>query len=149
MAVDIRKRLPDVSRISIPFQWVPTKVLMDLPAADFWGESLNDPAEGECDCGDPAHTRESGDTNADSKRADSGYVDLLESIERDGWVDPVYVDDATSGGDGGMRRYTGSDRALGNGHHRVVCAVDLGYTHVPVTFDPTHQWESNEDVCAH
>lgn len=148
MAVDIRKRLPDVSGITIPFQWVPTKVLMDLPAADFWGESLNDFAEGECDCGNPAHTREPGETNADSKRADYGYDDLLESIESEGWVDPVYVEDPVLG-DGSMRRYLNGERGLGNGHHRVVVAFDLGYTHVPVTFNPQHQWDSNCDVSAH
>lgn len=68
--------------------------------------------------------------NRDHKRRDQGYEDLVESIRTEGFYDPVFL-------------YEDSPETLGNGHHRVVAAYDLGYTHVPVTSNPDVQWDTN------
>lgn len=129
--IDIRKSLPDVSGIDIPFYWLPVQVALDMPAADYNGETLRD------------------EYNAEDKRNDGdGFEDLRDSIVEDGWLDPVSVDvpDETGKGNGRwyqFTKYVAPDwdrRALGNGHHRVLAALDLGYTHIPATADPVQAW---------
>lgn len=120
----LTKRLPSVDNINpyVDWVWIPVQVAMSLPAADFHGESLTE------------------NDNADDKRLDPGYAKLLKSIEEDGFMDPVYVGD---GERDEMERYHGSKHGLGNGHHRVVAAFDLGYTHLPAHSDPYSQWSES------
>lgn len=64
----------------------------------------------------------------DNKRADYGYVKLRENIRQNGMETPVLVYDDT----------------IENGYHRVAVAVDLGWTHVPVTGDYEVGWSGTE-----
>lgn len=112
------QRLPKTDAIDIPFEWLSVDYVMSLPSADFYAEGLT--------------TEE----NRDSKRSDSQYRNLKSSIREFGFTDPIYVYRQHESG------YTGREK-LGNGHHRVVAAHDLGYTHIPVTRDDDYQWESS------
>lgn len=125
----LTKRLPKVDNVSIEFVWAPTRVLFEvLPSAD----SGTYPNTKE---GDPVSKF------AAHKRADDGYGELVESIREQGFFDPVHVGDLTSYG-------VNMEHGLGNGNHRVVAAHDLGYTHIPVTFDDRHMWGDNGPVRA-
>lgn len=118
----LQKRLPSVEYVNddVNWFWIPVQVAMNLPAADFFGDTLAN--------------------NADRKRRDYAYDELLDSIREDGFMDPVYVGD---GEYDEMECYHNSLHGLGNGHHRVVAAFDLGYTHLPAHSSPYHQWEEN------
>lgn len=120
----LQKRLPSIEYVNddVDWFWIPVQVAMNLPAADFYGESL---AEND---------------NADDKRCDARYGNLLDSIRADGFMDPVYVGD---GEYDEMERYHSSKHGLGNGHHRVVAAFDLGYTHLPAHSSPYYQWNES------
>lgn len=56
-----------------------------------------------------------------AKRPANDYKDLVDSISQHGFRYPVYIDPQM--------------RELKNGHHRLLVALDLGFTHVPVTYD--------------
>jgi hypothetical protein len=63
------------------------------------------------------------------KREDGSYKALLEHLEEGGgFNDPVQFPSGNCGG-------------LGNGHHRVIAALDAGFTHVPAWLD----WGSDYD----
>jgi hypothetical protein len=66
------------------------------------------------------------------KRRDEHYARLVKDLHDQGFLSPVLVD-----------KYEGVDH-LGNGHHRVVAAYDLGLTHVPVTRNQDVGWEMVE-----
>lgn len=111
--------VPDASQIDIPFEWMSVEYLMNLPSGDFDGESLTD------------------NDNHEGKRNDRWYEKLLCSLTEDPWLDPVAIR---------ILHYRGPE--LGNGHHRVVAAFDIGYTHIPVTTDPDYQWRESSEIRA-
>lgn len=55
----------------------------------------------------------------EGKRGDASYRRIVRDLEN-GW---------------GLRHAVGWTGKLGNGHHRVTAAFDMGYTHMPVVFD--------------
>lgn len=67
-----------------------------------------------------------------SKQGDEGYEKLRDDLKITGWLDPVYI-------------YR-DEEELGNGHHRVVAAFDIGYTHIPVTRNRYYGWRESSDV---
>lgn len=120
--------LPKSSGIRIPFEWTPIEEILEASSVDFPDEGLYY------------------EENQDRKRNDPGYAELLHDIMQKGILDPVffgaYYDDPEFLGE-----YAEYDdvpaRELGNGHHRVVACLDLGYTHVPTTDDHTFQWRES------
>jgi hypothetical protein len=108
-------RYPATTFIDVPFEWVRLDYLLSLPSVDFHEDGL------------------STEFNREIKRSDWNYEALLNDIAENGYMNPVFV----YGEDNGF--YPGKE-TLGNGHHRVVAAFDLGYTHVPVTRDEDDQW---------
>lgn len=58
----------------------------------------------------------------EDKRADTWYDDVCESLEKLGWVRPLsfWVHDVTG------------ETHLGDGHHRLAAAIDLGIEAIPV-----------------
>ena len=110
---------PATDLIRIPFEWVSVDYLMSLPSIDFGTEGLVD------------------EWNREHKRSDGGYQELLSDIADNGFMDPVYVYPV------GPDNWDPHQEQLGNGHHRILAAYDLGYTHVPVTQDEDYQWESS------
>jgi len=114
--------LPDVSHIDVPFEWYEVTYLMSIPSVDFDEAGL---------------TLE---TNRAHKRNDYQYEWLMEDIKENGFYNPVFV-------------YPPHERIwadnvgeeLGNGHHRVLAAFDLGFTHVPVTHDSDIQWSTSRN----
>ncbi len=107
--------LPNVNGVKIPFEWVSVEHLLNIDSVDF-DEGLRT------------------ERNRRQKRDDWHYPGLVESIREDGFHDPVF-----------LHRYDGLPDELGNGHHRVLAALDLGYTHVPVTSNHRYQWETSVD----
>jgi hypothetical protein len=115
---------PKVDNITIPFDWERVDYLMSLESVDFPGEP-------------EAMAQES---NRQSKRRDWQYESLLEDIEEQGFLDPIFVYAP------GTRWVKDNPdyEVLGNGHHRLVAAFDLGYTYVPVTRDLDEQWRNSD-----
>jgi hypothetical protein len=138
MAVDIRKRLPDVSGMYAPFVWIPTQVMLDMPSGDNYGAERTRATHGEY--GPVAGI-------ARQKASDEGFGNLCESLA-DGWLDPVcmnvhsgsYRPNSVGPDDGG------DTRVVNNGNHRIVAAAKLGFTHVPVTYDQDYRWLHSSDV---
>lgn len=112
--------IPQTHRIEGKFIWVEVEFLIQIFSVDFYETGL------------------STEYNRDRKRSDTGYVDLLRDIQEHGYINPVfmYSPDGSSWDDD-------VPYALGNGHHRVVAALDLGYTHIPVTIQQYRQWDSD------
>jgi hypothetical protein len=111
---------PRTGRIDIPFEWRKVSDLLNLPSTDFGSQGLR-----------PEYNRE-------VKRADPGYQDLLESIRENGFLDPIFVHPPHK-----RKAYDNPGEELGNGHHRLVVALDLGYKWVPVTYDMDEQWRES------
>lgn len=107
---------PRTDLISVPFEWVRVDYILSLPSVDFGEEGLSTEA------------------NREWKRSDWRYDELVEDIRENGYMDPVFLHE------GFAWSYFTETETLGNGHHRVVAAVDLGYTHIPVTRDDDDQW---------
>lgn len=108
--------LPRIDNVKIPFEWVAVDYLLSIDSVDF----------------DHGLRPES---NRRMKRDDYHYSGLVESIRQDGFHDPIFV-----------YGHETVPEELGNGHHRVLAGLDLGYTHVPVTRDRIHQWETSVSV---
>ena len=66
----------------------------------------------------------------DVKRLDSWYPALLLKVEREGLISPLCCNEAGF---------------LTDGHHRVACAVDLGWTHVPLIQDGGCHYDDPSD----
>lgn len=111
---------PRTTGIDIPFEWRRVSDLLDLPSTDFGPEGLS------CEY------------NREEKRADYGYQDLLESIRDKGFLDPIFVHPPNN-----RKAYDNPVEELGNGHHRLLVALDLGYEWVPVTYDDDEQWRTS------
>lgn len=110
--------LPKTDLIQIPFTFEPVNYLLNLPSSDFDADGLSE------------------ERNREEKRSDWDYWRLKRNIAENGYMDPVYL-------------YTElGEEHLGNGHHRVVAAYDLGYSHVPVTRDENYQW-SESGITSH
>lgn len=112
-ALDTR-RLPNVDNITIPFEWERVDYLLSIPSVDFGTAGLTE-------------------RNRQYKRSDWRYNDLVEDLQDQGYLDPIFVWAPGT-------NWRSSGEVLGNGHHRLTAAKDLGYTHVPVTRDPDEQW---------
>lgn len=112
-------RYPVTDLIQVPFEWRSVDELMSMPSGDFGPDGMSD------------------EWARSYKRSDSGYEALRQDIEDNGFMDPVYVQPPMS--------ILGIEfpEMLRNGHHRVVAAFDLGYTHVPVTVDEDDGWETS------
>jgi hypothetical protein len=117
---DMTNKHPRTNGIDIPFEWRKVSDLLNLPSTDFGSQGLR-----------PEYNRE-------DKRADPGYQDLLESIRDKGFLDPIYVHPPHT-----RRAFDNSGEELGNGHHRLLAALDLGYEWVPVTYDDDEQWRTS------
>lgn len=115
--------LPKVHNMTARFEWMEVEYLLSLPSVDFHAEGL------------------STDENRDKKRRDHKYSELVEDIRVNGYFDPIFVYEP-------FERWNGLNQTeeLGNGHHRLVAALDLGYTHVPVTRNDDIQWETSRHV---
>lgn len=112
-------RYPATDLIRVPFEWRTVEYLMSMASGDFGSDGMSD------------------EWARSYKRSDDGYEALRQDIEDNGFMDPVYVQPPMS--------LLGFEfpEMLRNGHHRVVAAFDLGYTHVPVTFDEDDGWETS------
>ena len=113
----IHTRYPLVDNITIPFEWERVDYLLSLPSVDFDAEGLTP-------------------RNQQRKRNDVRYDDLVEDLQDQGYLDPIFVWEAGT-------NYRSEGEVLGNGHHRLIAAKDLGYTHVPVTRDRDQQWRNS------
>jgi ParB-like nuclease domain len=128
MATAIQETLPGFERfadsypkthnIEIDFEWVRVDYILTLPSIDFEEQGLS--------------TR----YNRESKESDPGYRNLVESIREDGFMDPIFLYDKDTS-------FQPGTEMLGNGHHRVCAALELGYTYIPVTRDDQYQWEES------
>jgi hypothetical protein len=110
---------PDVSGMTVPYEWARVADLMRMPSVDFENgfRSL---------------------ANQDRKRSDPGYDALVDDIARQGMLDPIMLHPP------GTRVYVdNSVTYLGNGHHRLLAAYDLGYEWVPVTTNRAYQWRES------
>lgn len=108
---------PDVSNICTDdWEWMEVHQLYHGPSCDFPALGLAEPR------------------NANTKRSHPHFERLMESLRTEGFRRPVL-----------MEEYEGK-LALGNGHHRVVAAYDLGYTHIPVTRDLMIGWGDDEEL---
>lgn len=119
-----REHYANVEKITIPFEWERVDYLMSLESVDF------------PDYGPHAMASEG---NRQHKRNDWQYEGILESLAEDGFLDPIFVHLP-----GARLARNNKHAVLGNGHHRLVAAYDLGYTHVPVTHDPDEQWRRSD-----
>jgi hypothetical protein len=72
----------------------------------------------------------------ENKRQDLGYDRLREDMRTRGITCPILVTDNSFCGN-----------SCGNGHHRVAVAEELGWTHLPVTFDEIIGWPSDYSWC--
>jgi hypothetical protein len=111
---------PRVDNITVPYEWERVDYLLSLPCPDFGPVGL------------------SWEMNRNDKRSDPGYEDLKDDLAEQGFLDPIYVYLPHT-------RFDKSNRTenMGNGHHRLVAALDLGWTYVPVTRNPDHQWRDS------
>lgn len=116
------REYPRTDMISIPFEWWPIEDLLNLPSIDF-PESDNALAH---------------EVYRQIKRNDRNYDALKDDIRRHGFINPVTVRPAVSSPWG-----VDYPQRLGNGHHRIVAAFDLGYRYVPVTDDEDHEWDED------
>lgn len=108
--------VPATYMIGIPYEWESVEYLLTLPSVDFGDTGLSSAA------------------NRERKMADWGYGELRDDIAENGFINPVYIhpiDDFYE------------TETQGNGHHRVCVAVELGYTHIPVTRDWEYEWDSD------
>lgn len=110
--------LPQVHNMVIDYFW--------LEVASVWGKPT-------CDMLAYPFCYGMNRTIVRSKQNDIGYPALLESIDQDGFHDPVFWD----------------GEEYGNGHHRFAVAVELGYTHIPATDDEDFAWLDSHPVSAH
>lgn len=116
---DFHHRYPDVSGMTVPFEWDSVERLMSLPSPDF-------------DNTVPL------DIDWDYKRMDVGYRSLLRDIRENGFLDPIFLLSPHT-----MVNFDNPTDEIGNGHHRLIAAYDLGYTHVPITRDPKNRWRTS------
>lgn len=114
-AVDTRV-LPKTDRVKVPFHWVSVEELWNMPAGDCVLSSLAQRPE-----------------VVQYKSEHRGYRIMKASLETDGFYEPVFVNKDAS-------KCVGTEQFLSNGHHRVCAARELGYTHIPVTYDVEHGW---------
>jgi hypothetical protein len=110
---------PKVANMEVPYTWERVDYLMGLHSPDFFGVGSA--------------------RDWQWKRDDSGFATLLESLEQHGFLDPVFLFEPHST----MTWPELGEEVIGNGHHRIIAAHDLGYTHVPVTRDPDHRFRSS------
>jgi hypothetical protein len=115
-----REHFPNVDNITVPFEWARVDYLLGLRSVDFPEYGPNAMAS---------------EYNRRQKRSDGHYEDLLEDLELQGFLDPIYVH--------ARGERDAKTEVLGNGHHRLVAAYDLGYTYVPVTRERDDQWRDS------
>jgi hypothetical protein len=108
---------PSVDNITVPFEWARVSDLMNMPSVDFEGMGLRSSA------------------NREYKRSDWHYEELMADIAEQGFLDPIFVYLPHT-----RQAFDNSVKYLGNGHHRLIAAFDLGYQWVPVTYNPEHKW---------
>lgn len=106
-----------VENITVPFEWESVDYLLSLPSVDFGTNGLRY------------------EYNREIKRSDRGFEDLLEDLQDQGFLDPIFVHPPHN-----RVALDNTGEHLGNGHHRLIAAHDLGWTHVPVTRNRDHQW---------
>lgn len=112
-------KFPPVDNITVPFTWERVDYLMGIPSVDFVdGLSI--------------------EYNRQNKRSDRGYEDLVEDLMDQGFLDPIFVHPP-----GHRIAFYNTSEHLGNGHHRLLAAHEIGWTHVPVTRDDAHQWRNS------
>lgn len=116
-AVDTRV-LPRTDKLTVPFVWVSVEELWSMQAGDCALSSLTQSPE-----------------IVQGKTEHRGYKRMKASLETDGFMCPVYVNNDRAG-------CAGDARFLSNGHHRVIAAKELGFTHIPVTYDVEDGWST-------
>lgn len=127
-----RRPKTDNIRAEVPWEWVPVELILTLESVDFGG--LDDESEftnGAYGWGGLT------EANLDKKRSDDGYEEMLNSVAVEGFYDPIMIHKPVAGDNSYTDSWT-----MGNGHHRLAIAIDLGFTHVPVTFDAYFEWDS-------
>ncbi|MGR4847901.1 hypothetical protein [Streptomyces sp. LARHCF252] len=107
-----------VHNITTEFEWERVDYLLGLPSQDFGPEGLLV------------------EENQNRKRFDFHQKELIEDIDAIGFLDPIFVHCV---GEYKHADNKNTTEVLGNGHHRLVAALDLGYTFVPVTRNPQDQ----------
>lgn len=118
-------KFPATDRIAHDnWEWMAVEFVLSLPSIDFDDEGLSE------------------EENREDKRYDLHYEGLMESLDEKGFYNPVYVGSIESDEEI-LSDTTGTGLYLGNGHHRVVAMLDLGYDYIPVTRSEDHQWDED------